>query len=132
MGVYFAGGDRLQRGSGVGGLLKLASRLFSPLARVAKKALNSNTGRKIVNAVKEQAIDSSINIATDIAKGRNLKESLEDEFENAKSNSKRKAIGIGIDYLKGNTNKRKKRKIELKSKLKRKSHKKNKKKDIFA
>ena len=132
MGVYFDGGDRLQRGSGIGGFLKLASRLFSPLARVAKKALNSNTGRKLVKAVKEQAIDSSINIATDIAKGRNLKDSLEDEFENAKSNSKRKAIGIGLDYLKGNDNTRKKRKIQLKSKLKRKSNKKTKKRDIFA
>ena len=125
MGVYFDGGGRLQRGSGVGGFLKLASRLFSPLARVAKKALESNTGRKLVKAVKEQAIDSSINIATDIAKGRNLKDSLEDEFENAKSNSKRKAIGIGLDYLKGNENTRKKRKIQIKSKLKRKSNKKN-------
>ena len=131
MGVYFDGGGRLQRGSGVGGFLKLASRLFSPLARVAKKALESNTGRKLVKAVKEQAIDSSINIATDIAKGRNLKDSLEDEFENAKSNSKRKAIGIGLDYLKGNENTRKKRKIQIKSKLKRKSNKKTKKRDIF-
>ena len=132
MGLYFDGGNRLQRGSGVGGWLKLASRLFSPLARVAKKALESNTGKKIVNAVKEQAIDSSINIATDIVKGRNLKDSIGDEFENAKSNSKRKALEIGVDYLKDNNNKTKKRKIQLKSKLKRKGNKRIKKGDIFA
>ena len=132
MGIYFDGGDRLQRGTGVGGWLKLASRLFSPLARVTKKALESNTGKKIVNAVKEQAIDSSINIATDIAKGRNLKESIGDEFENVKSNSKRKAIEIGTDYLKDNDNKRKKKKMQSKGKLKRKSTKKVMKRDIFA
>ena len=102
------------------------------MARVTKKALESNTGKKIVNAVKEQAIDSSINIATDIAKGRNLKESIGDEFENVKSNSKRKAIEIGTDYLKDNDNKRKKKKMQSKGKLKRKSTKKVMKRDIFA
>ena len=86
MGIYFDGGDRLQRGRGVGGLLKLASKLFSPLTRIAKKAIQSNTGKQITNAVKEQAIQSSINVASDIAKGRNIKDSIEDEFENAKTN----------------------------------------------
>ena len=118
MGVYFDGGNRLQRGSGVGGWLKLASRLFSPFARVAKKAIESNTGRKIVNAVKEQAIDSSMNIASDIAKGRNIKESIGDEFENAKSNSKRKALEIGVDYLKNSDIKTKKRKKTFKEQVK--------------
>ena len=66
MGIYFDGGERLQRGRGIGGLLKLASKLFSPLARVAKKALQSNTGKKLANAVKEQAIESSINVASDL------------------------------------------------------------------
>ena len=101
MGIYFDGGDRLQRGRGVGGLLKLASKLFSPLTRIAKKAIQSNTGKQITNAVKEQAIQSSINVASDIAKGRNIKDSIEDEFENAKTNSKKRAFEIGIDYLKG-------------------------------
>lgn len=130
MGIYFDGGDRLQRGRGVGGLLKLASKLFSPLTRIAKKAIQSNTGKQITNAVKEQAIQSSINVASDIAKGRNIKDSIEDEFENAKTNSKKRAFEIGIDYLKGRDNTKRKKKVEIKKKLKKKTKKKTK-RDIF-
>ena len=96
----FVGGDRLQRGRGIGGILRIASRLFSPFAKVVKSALKSDTGRKIGNAVKEQAVESSINLVSDIAKGRNVKESLRDELENVKRNTKRKAVEIGLDELK--------------------------------
>ena len=130
MGIYFDGGDRLQRGRGVGGLLKLASKLFSPLTRIAKKAIQSNTGKQITNAVKEQAIQSSINVASDIAKGRNIKDSIEDEFENAKTNSKKRAFEIGIDYLKGRDNTKRKKKVEIKKNSKKKTNKKIK-RDIF-
>jgi len=99
MGLYFTGGERIQRGRGIGGLLKIASKLFAPLASFTKKALTSNVGEKVVKAVKKQAIDSSINIAKDLASGRNVKESLQSEFENAKQNSKRKALEMGADYL---------------------------------
>lgn len=101
MGLYFAGGDRIQRGRGIGGLLRIASKLFSPIGSLAKKALESNNGKKIINAVKKQAIDSSINVVKDVTQGKQLGESLKDEFQNVKKNVKRKAIDIGIDVLKG-------------------------------
>ena len=99
MGLYFAGSDRIQRGRGIGGLFKIASKLFAPLASFTKKALSSKVGEKVVKAVKKQAIDSSLNIAKDLAAGKNVKESLKSEFENAKQNSKRKALEMGSDYL---------------------------------
>ena len=100
MAPYFHGGERLQRGRGIGGLLRIASKLFRPMGTLTAKALKSQTGKKIVNAVKNQAIDSSINVAKDLVEGKSFKESLKEEFENAKSNVKRKAIDIGSEYLK--------------------------------
>ena len=77
----FIGGDRIQRGRGIGGILRIASRLLSPIAKVVKSALQTDTGRKIGNAVKQQAIESSINLASDIAKGKTVKQSFKDELE---------------------------------------------------
>jgi LPS O-antigen subunit length determinant protein (WzzB/FepE family) len=99
MGLYFTGSERIQRGRGIGGILRIASKLFAPLASFTKKALSSKVGEKVVKAVKKQAIDSSINIAKDLAAGKNVKESLKGEFENVKQNSKRKALEMGSDYL---------------------------------
>lgn len=96
----FIGGDRIQRGRGVGGILRIASRLLSPIAKVVKSALQTDTGRKIGNAVKQQAIESSINLASDIAKGKTVKQSFKDELENVKHNTKRKAVEIGLDHIK--------------------------------
>ena len=96
----FIGGDRLQRGRGIGGILRIASRLLSPIGKVVKSALHSDTGKKIGNAVKQQAIESSINLASDIAKGKTVKQSFKDELENVKHNTKRKAVEIGLDHLK--------------------------------
>ena len=100
MAPYFHGGERLQRGRGIGGLLRIASKLFRPMGTLTAKALKSQTGKKILNAVKNQAIDSSINVARDLAEGKGFKESLKEEYENAKSNTKRKALDIGSEYLK--------------------------------
>ena len=75
MGTFFRGGERIQRGRGVGigGVLRMASKLFTPLKNVVQKALSSKTGKKIISSVKEQAIDSSINLAKDLASGKDLK-----------------------------------------------------------
>ena len=102
MGTFFRGGERIQRGRGVGigGVLRMASKLFTPLKNVVQKALSSKTGKKIISSVKEQAIDSSINLAKDLASGKDLKRSISDEMENVKGNAKRKAIDIGLDLLK--------------------------------
>ena len=131
MGLYFVGGERMQKGKGIGGVLRFASKLFLPISRVAKKAIQSNTGKKLVDAVKEQAIDSSINIATDIAKGKNLKGSLSNELKNVKENAKRKAVEIGLDYLKEKSPKhRKKQDKKLTHKVK--SKRRGKARDIFS
>ena len=102
MGMFFPGGKRIQRGRGIGGWLGIASKLFRPLGSLAVKAIKSPAGKKIVNAVKNQAIDSSINVANDLASGKGVKESLKDEFENVKESTKRKVLTIGSNYLKEN------------------------------
>lgn len=102
MAPFFHGAERIQRGKGIGGLLRIASKLFKPLGNLAVKAVKSPTGKKIVNAVKNQAIDSSINVATDLASGKGVQESLKDEFRNVKENTKRKVLAIGSDLLKEN------------------------------
>ena len=38
MGLNFIGGERIQRGKGIGGLLRAASKLFSPITKLTKKA----------------------------------------------------------------------------------------------
>ena len=133
MGLHFIGGERLQRGRGIGGLLKIASKLFFPVAKIAQKVLKSNTGKKIAHAVKDQAINSSINIVKDLVEGKNIKESLTDEFDNVKLNSKRKAIEIGSGFIneqiskQNNPPKRAKKNKNKKNKNKNKSFK----RDIF-
>lgn len=131
MGLYFVGGERLQKGKGIGGLMRFASKLFLPISRVAKKAIQSNAGKKIVDAVKEQAIDSSINIATDIAKGKDLKGSLSNELENVKDKTKRKAVEIGLDFLNEKSAKNRKKQLQKSSK-KTKVNRRGKGRDIFS
>ena len=102
MGLFFHGGERIQRGRGIGGLFRFASKLFKPLGTLAVKAVKSPAGKKIVNAVKNQAIDSSIKVAQDLVSGKSVKESLKDEFENVKETAKRKVLNLGTDYLREN------------------------------
>ena len=47
MSIRFSGGDRFQRGRGVGGILRLAKSLFKPVMRTVGKAVKSNTGKAI-------------------------------------------------------------------------------------
>ena len=132
MGVYFNGAERLQRGRGIGGLLRGASKLFAPLFSFVKQAATSNTGKKLVGAVKKQAIKSSINIAKDVVAGKKIKESLTDEFEKAKHQSKRKAIDLGVEYLKTKNQPKKVKKESAVNKKKKKKKKNSKRKiDIF-
>ena len=129
MGLNFLGGERIQRGRGIGGLLRVASKLFSPISTLAKKAIKSEPGKRILNAVKDQAVDSTVNVVKDIVGGKNIKETLKDEFHNVKKNAKRGAIDLGVDYLAREQAKRsKKSKI---SKGKKKSRKVRERGDIF-
>ena len=95
MSLRFRGGERLQRGRGIGGLLRLAKGLFIPLAKTIKRAVTSNTGKAIGKAVKNQLVESGANIASDVLMGNDVKESMQREVQNA-----RQKAAIGIQQIK--------------------------------
>ena len=72
MSLRFKGGNLLQKGRGIGGLLRAASSLFKPFFKTiggtALKVARSNTGKAIGKALKKQAISSAKNIAFDTIK----------------------------------------------------------------
>ena len=89
--IRFSGGERYQRGRGIGGLLRLAKGLFKPAIESIGRVMRSNTGQAIGNALKNQAIDTAKNLATDVLTGNNLKEGVKREVHNIKN---RAALGI--------------------------------------
>ena len=91
MSIQFSGGERFQRGRGIGGLLRLAKGLFKPAIESIGRVVRSNTGQAIGNALKNQAIDTAKNLATDVLSGKNLKEGVKREVHNIKN---RAALGI--------------------------------------
>ena len=88
MSLRFKGGNLVQRGRGIGGLLRAASSLFMPLFKsvgsTAIKVAHSDAGKAIGKAIKEQAITSAKNIAVDTIKGRNIKDSVRNEVGNVR------------------------------------------------
>ena len=101
MSLRFVGGEHLQRGRGIGGLLRLMKSVFSPVAKsVGKKvvsAIKSSSGKKILNVLKDQAIDSSMTLASNAMKGNDVNTSIQDELNNVKSN-----LSTVIDELREN------------------------------
>ena len=91
MSIQFSGGERFQRGRGIGGLLRLAKGLFKPVIESIGKAMRSNTGQAIGNALKDQAINTAKNLATDVLTGNPLKEGVKREVHNIRN---RAALGI--------------------------------------
>ena len=91
MSIRFSGGERFQRGRGISGLLRLAKGLFKPAIESIGRVVRSNTGQAIGNALKNQAIDTAKNLATDVLSGNNLKEGVKREVHNIKN---RAALGI--------------------------------------
>ena len=116
MSLRFKGGDLLQKGRGIGGLLRAASSLFKPffktVGNTALKVARSNTGKAIGKALKEQAISSAQNIALDTMRGENIKDSLRNEASNV-----RKRVADNVENM---LNTPKKRKVLPKSKSKKK------------
>ena len=116
MSLRFKGGNLLQKGRGIGGLLRAASSLFKPFFKTvgstALKVARSNTGKAIVKALKEQAISSAKNIAFDTIRGENIKDSLNNEVSNV-----RKRVADNVEDM---LNTPKKRKVVPKSKTKKK------------
>ena len=88
MSIRFRGGERLQRGRGIGGLLRLVKSVFSPIVksfgRTAMKAVTSKTGKKAIESVKDQLVTSAINMTGDVIQGNDLGESFQNEFSNVK------------------------------------------------
>ena len=100
----------LQRGRGIGGLLRLVKSIFSPIVRslgkTAVKAVTSKVGKKVVKVMKDQAISSGLNMMTDVVKGKSLKKSALKEVKVVK---KKLAKGIeSINPVKESNNKVKK------------------------
>ena len=88
MSLRFNGGERLQHGRGIGGLLRLVKSVFSPLVKSAGKsivkAVTSNTGKAVMNTIKDQAIDSGMKLATSALRGEDMDESLQEEMQKVK------------------------------------------------
>ena len=112
MSLKFKGGNLLQKGRGIGGLLRAASSLFKPFFKTvgstALKVARSNTGKAIGKALKEQAISSAKNIALDTIRGENIRDSLDNEVSNV-----RKRVADNVENM---LNTPKKRKVFTKSK----------------
>lgn len=88
MSLRFRGGERLQRGRGIGGLLRLFKSVFSPLVKSAGKtivkAATSDTGKAVLRNIKDQAIDSAVKLTADAIRGENMGESLQNEIQQVK------------------------------------------------
>ena len=88
MSLRFKGGERLQRGRGIGGLLRLVKSVFSPLVKSAGKSIvkaaTSNAGKTVMNSIKDQAIDSGMKLAADALRGEDMEESLQQELQHVK------------------------------------------------
>ena len=116
MSLRFKGGNLLQKGRGIGGLLRAASSLFKPLFKTvgstALKVARSDAGKAIGKAVKEQAISSAKNIAIDTISGNNIKDSVRNEVKNV-----RKRVA---DEFENAINKPKKRRVAPKLRKKKK------------
>ena len=91
MGLRFVGGERLQKGRGLGGIFRALKGVFSPIirgiGRTATKALKSNTGKLIASKIKDQAIDSALSLTSNALKGNDMEESLSSELERVRENA---------------------------------------------
>ena len=99
MALRFKGGERLQRGRGIGGLLRLAKGLFKPLVTSATKAMTSNVAKTAGKAITNQLIESGANIATAALMGNNVNDTLKREWEAGRQNAV-----IGVQKLKNHLN----------------------------
>ena len=90
MSLRFSGGQVLQRGRGIGGLLRLMKSVFAPVVKSVSRgvvsAAKSEGGKKLLNVLKEQAVNSSMNIAADTLRGVDLKDSFKKEAKSLKKN----------------------------------------------
>ena len=88
MSLRFRGGERLQRGRGIGGLLRLLRSVFSPLVKSAGKTIvkeaASHTSKAVLRNIKDQAIDSAVKLTADAVRGEDMNVSLQNEMQHVK------------------------------------------------
>ena len=65
--------------------------------RIVGKAVKSNTGKAIGNAIKEQMIENGTNLAVDALRGNNLRDGI-----NREVNAFKQLGAEGIEYLQKN------------------------------
>ena len=117
MSIKFRGGERIQRGKGIGGILRALGGIFKPLVKslgsTVVKAAKSSTGKAVGRVLKEQALSSVANLTAETLRGNDLKKSLADEVVSVRENA-----ADMIDTL--NASRRKRKAPSRKEKLKRK------------
>ena len=91
MALRFRGGERLQRGRGIGGLLRVAKGLFKPLFKSAQTALTSNAAKAAGKAITNQLFESGANISSAALMGNNVNDTLKRELEAGRHNA---VIGV--------------------------------------
>ena len=98
MSLRFRGGERLQRGRGIGGILRLIKSVFSPVVRslgkTAAKVASSGAAKTVGKALKEQALTSAVNLGIDALRGEDLQESLNREVSSARQKAANTLEGI--------------------------------------
>jgi hypothetical protein len=92
-------GDRYQKGRGIGALFSGFFRSLQPILSrgliAGRKFLESGVGQTLKKTAIEMGKDAAKNIASDILKGENLKESLNRELDSAKTKIAEKIKGGG-------------------------------------
>jgi len=89
MNDYIHRGSRFQSGRGFGSLFSSFFRSMKPLVKMGintgKRILNSDLAKSVGKTALEMGADALKNVAADALEGKNVKESLSKEVENAKS-----------------------------------------------
>ena len=86
--IRFKGGELLQHGRGIGGLLRLVKSVFKPLVRTAGKtivkAAKSDVGKQVLKNLKDQAIESGVHLTSAAMRGDDMEEALNNELQTVK------------------------------------------------
>ena len=84
-------GTRIQRGHGIGGLFRGLFKSVKPLLKSGMKNIKPIL-KKGMKFVGQQALDSGMNLASDLLKGRNIKTATRKRAIEARDQLKRKAL----------------------------------------
>lgn len=106
MPLKFDGGQRFQRGRGIGGIFRFLKSIFSPfvktIGKTAVKAIKSDTGKLIANRVKDQAIESALNLTSNALRGNDLNTSVHSELNQIKEKTADTIDKIGLSRKRKN------------------------------